>query len=102
MMIAGDESARWGFGSGKNWWGPHGNQGPLPSDDQRRIILPPDTKPWFKQYYSSQHVEAFGNEVHFLPLGSRLEFRECCSTPEYHLELLKSFSDVICRKMAIG
>ena len=76
MVVAGDESARWGFGhkNGRNWWGPHGNQGPLPSDKNRNIILPEPIGAWFKQYYSEQHRQVFGDNVHFLPLGSRTEF----------------------------
>eukprot|EP00051_Salpingoeca_urceolata_P030529 m.492757 g.492757 ORF g.492757 m.492757 type:complete len:683 (+) comp34009_c0_seq1:317-2365(+) len=78
LVVAGDESARWGFAhhNGRNWWGPHGPHGPLPSDGNRTMIMPKNVNPWFKQYFSSQHVEQYGNTVRFLPLGSRLEFPE--------------------------
>lgn len=76
LVVAADETARWGFAhpNGRNWWGPHGPHGSLPSDSNRNMILPNATNPWFKQYYSTKHVEVYGDNVHFLPLGSRVEF----------------------------
>eukprot|EP00043_Microstomoeca_roanoka_P011304 m.106658 g.106658 ORF g.106658 m.106658 type:complete len:464 (+) comp15159_c1_seq1:209-1600(+) len=76
LIIAGDESARWGFSqpNGRTFWGPHGSNGPLPSDEQQNMIVPEAANPWFKQYYSHKHVQVYGGQVHFLPLGSRAEF----------------------------
>jgi hypothetical protein len=83
LVIASDESARWGFSSVKkgkngNIWGPHdpAEENPVAMDAERRIIMPENTKPWFKQYYSKRHLEHFGNEVRYIPLGSREEFEE--------------------------
>jgi hypothetical protein len=76
LVVSGDESARWGFAhkNGRNWWGPHGPHGNVSSDDQRVMRMPESVSPWFKQYFSTQHVDAYGKDVRFLPLGSRNEF----------------------------
>jgi hypothetical protein len=74
LVVASDESAQWGFGNKKHYFGPHGPDGLVPSDDERRIILPSGINPWFKQYYSSRHVDFFGGNVRYIPLGSREEF----------------------------
>lgn len=65
LVVAADESARWGFAAsnGKQWWGPHGPGRELPSDENKVIMLPPQVKPWFKQYYSQAHVDYFGDEA---------------------------------------
>jgi hypothetical protein len=86
LIIASDESARWGYTStnGKNpfYNGPHDPHGPpggiIPEDHtpDHRILMPESTKPWFKQYYSERHLKDFGNEVRYIPLGSREEFSE--------------------------
>ena len=82
LVVASDESARWGYAStnGKkaHYNGPHGPDGLLPEDNTpaHRIIMPEATKPWFKQYYSQRHIEDFGDEVRYVPLGSREEFED--------------------------
>eukprot|EP00039_Didymoeca_costata_P024034 m.9046 g.9046 ORF g.9046 m.9046 type:complete len:610 (+) comp3998_c0_seq1:232-2061(+) len=80
LVVASDESAKWGFtnpsGKGDNVFGPHGPNGLVPSDANKRIIMPQVINPWFKQYYSMKHVQHFGNNVRFMPLGSREEFQE--------------------------
>jgi hypothetical protein len=83
LVVASDESARWGYAStnGKtpHYNGPHGPDGVIPEDNtsEHRIIMPEATKPWFKQYYSQRHISDFGNnEVRYVPLGSREEFAE--------------------------
>ena len=58
---------------------PHHAQ--VPSDSEHRIVMPADTKPWFKQYFSIAHNEHFGNEMRYMPLGSREEFEE--APPQY-------------------
>lgn len=74
LVVASDESAQWGFGNKKHYFGPHGPDGEVPSDSERRIMLPSEINPWFKQYYSARHVEFFGENVRYIPLGSREEF----------------------------
>ncbi|EGD81293.1 hypothetical protein PTSG_11330 [Salpingoeca rosetta] len=78
LVIAADESARWGFShpNGHVWWGPHGKNGPLATDASGNMVLPPKVTPLFKQYYSAKHVDVYGDDVHFLPLGSRYEFQD--------------------------
>eukprot|EP00049_Salpingoeca_infusionum_P025808 m.21771 g.21771 ORF g.21771 m.21771 type:complete len:555 (+) comp8334_c0_seq1:179-1843(+) len=95
LVVSGDESARWGFShkNGKNWWGPHGDQGPLPSDSSGNMIMPPHSTPFFKQYFSQKHVEVYGDAVRFLPLGSRTEFPdpEAGATPATMRQFIFSF-----------
>lgn len=78
LVISSDESARWGFAlpKGKNYFGPHGPKGEVPSDTNMTIVMPRNTTPWFKQYYSSRHVNQFGDDVRYIPLGSREEFTD--------------------------
>eukprot|EP00729_Bicosta_minor_P003784 gene3784-1819_t len=80
LVVASDESARWGYAStnGKHahYNGPHGPEGLLSEDENRRIIMPEATKPWFKQYYSQRHIKDFGDECRYVPLGSREEFED--------------------------
>jgi len=86
-VIASDESARWGFANSPeskkkaHFFGPHGPDELVPSDSQYRILMPEGTKPWFKQYFSIRHNEHFGNEMRYMPLGSREEFE--AAPPSY-------------------
>eukprot|EP00050_Salpingoeca_kvevrii_P009771 m.4693 g.4693 ORF g.4693 m.4693 type:complete len:561 (-) comp2445_c0_seq1:43-1725(-) len=75
LLIASDEISRWGLSGRKNsHWGPHGPGELLDTDANGTIILPEVIPPFFKQYYSKQHVAAFGRNIRYMPLGSREEF----------------------------
>eukprot|EP00730_Choanoeca_flexa_P005581 TRINITY_DN11979_c1_g8_i1.p1 TRINITY_DN11979_c1_g8~~TRINITY_DN11979_c1_g8_i1.p1 ORF type:complete len:529 (+),score=60.66 TRINITY_DN11979_c1_g8_i1:116-1702(+) len=77
LVLAADESARWGFShsNGKHFWGPHGSSGPLKTDENGHMVIPERLGRWLKQYYSPQQQQTYSN-LDFLPLGSRREFPE--------------------------
>lgn len=84
-MITGDEAGDWGLKkkNGK-YFGLHGPNGIFPTDEDHplgRIILPPHAKPWFRQYFDSRQGEAFGNDVRYIPLGSRVEYPDMVGKP---------------------
>ena len=54
--------------------GPHGPGQPFETSEDGHIILPPQIMPYFRQYYSQQIWDAWGDDVRFFPLGSRQEF----------------------------
>eukprot|EP00039_Didymoeca_costata_P000222 m.44628 g.44628 ORF g.44628 m.44628 type:complete len:423 (+) comp10128_c0_seq1:216-1484(+) len=76
-MVTGDEAGDWGLKRRDKYYGLHGPGNMFPSNNSHphgHIILPSYAKPWFRQYYDNRQVEVFGNDVRFIPLGSRLEF----------------------------
>ena len=76
-IVTGDEAGDWGLKRNGKYYGLHGPGGLFKTNESHplgHIILPKYAKPYFRQYYDERQVDAFGANVRFLPLGSRLEF----------------------------
>lgn len=75
--VTGDEAGDWGLKRNGKYFGLHGPGSLFPtneSDPRGPIMLPDHAKLRFRQYYDAKQVGAFGDDVRYLPLGSRLEF----------------------------
>lgn len=59
MLITGDEAGDWGLVRNNKYYGLHGPDSLLPSNEThplRHIIMPPFARPWFRQYFDSRQV----------------------------------------------
>ena len=74
LIITGNELGDWGLTHHNRSIGPHGNKGIFKTNPFGTIILPPQVLPFFRQYYDAHQVAAFGDNVDFMPLGSRQEY----------------------------
>lgn len=74
---SGDEPGDWGLVRNNKYYGLHGPGGMFASNEShplRHILMPPHARPWYRQYYDSRQVAAFGDDARYFPLGSRPEF----------------------------
>eukprot|EP00049_Salpingoeca_infusionum_P000043 m.36740 g.36740 ORF g.36740 m.36740 type:complete len:545 (+) comp10032_c0_seq4:90-1724(+) len=77
MVITGDEAGDWGLVRNGKYYGLHGPDSLLPSNEShplRHILMPEYVTPWFRQYYDSRQIQAFGTKAIYVPLGPRFEF----------------------------
>ena len=74
LILVANELGNWGLTHKDRAIGPHGPGQPFETSEDGHIILPPQIMPYFRQYYSQQIWDAWGDDVRFFPLGSRQEF----------------------------
>jgi hypothetical protein len=77
LVILADENGDWGLSHNDKAIGPHGAGGTFKTNTSHalgHIILPPQILPFFRQYYDARQIAAFGANVDFIPLGSRVEY----------------------------
>lgn len=77
LIMTADEIGNWGLGNGDRRFGPHGPGRDFKtneSSEYKHILLPDRIFPIFKQYHHYRQLAAFGDNVRFVPLGSRNEF----------------------------